>query len=246
LAPLALLGAWRRRGAPEVRGLLLGVAVYALLLAAFFVCARYRLPLVLWLLPLAADEALNVARLVRAGQARSWLPALTCLVLLLNLPNAFSTTFDAGPAERGVLTATAWRNQGNSEQAERLSAALLRHFPADPNVLMLRAELFLAHGSCRDASPLLNRLVELAPRTATPRVRLADCYVELGNWRAAERELANALAIHPYHPLALRSASLLFAQQRRSREASALLARFLAAGYHDPNLVAQVRDGSGS
>jgi tetratricopeptide (TPR) repeat protein len=238
LAPLGLLALWRRRHEADARYLAFSLAAYALVLAVFFVSSRYRLPMVILLLPLAAEEALWLLRCARRAPPLLALPAL--LLLALNLPSAFTKTFSAGAAERGLLEATAWKNQGNGERAEAVAGDLLRRFPNDPNVLMLRAQLFVSAGRCRDAEPLLKKTVELAPRTATPRVMLASCYEDLGNTRAAEQELVGALALHPYHPLALRDASLLFMRQHRSVEARALAFRFLAAGYRDPELVARV------
>jgi len=234
LAPLGLLAIWRRRREADVRYLALGLAAYALVLAVFFVSSRYRLPMVILLLPLAAEESLWLLGSARRAPRLLLAPAL--LLTLLNLPSAFTKTFAADAAERGVLEATAWKNQGRFERAETIAADLVQRFPSDPNVLMLRAELFVSAGHCRDAEPLLKKTVELAPRTATPRVMLASCYQDLGNARAAEQQLVGALALHPYHPLALRDASLLFMRQHRGVEARALVGRFLAAGYRDPEL----------
>ncbi len=234
LAPLALVALWRRRGEPDVRVLGATVALYALALALFFVSSRYRLPLVLLLLPLAADQ---VFELVRTRTSVRWSAlAVASGLLILSWPSDFSASFAASPAERGLLEATAFRNRGNSEHAARLAAELVERFPDEPNALMLLAELRVAEDRCAEAEPLLKRTVFLAPRTASPRLLLASCYEARGDWRSAERELANTLALHPYHPVALRRASLLFWQQRRSREAKALASRFLASGYSDAQL----------
>ena len=233
VAPLGLLALARRRDEPDVRGIAVLVGAYALLLALFFVSSRYRLPLVLLLLPLATDQALCLGS--ERGQMRSIALALTAMVLL-NLPNRFTARFAASPAERGVLEATAWANQGEHERARLLTADLVRRFPDDANVLMLRATQLVDDGRCVDAESLLTRAVALAPRTATPRVLLASCYETLGQLSAAERALANALALHPYHPLALRNASLLMQREHRPQEAKALARRFLASGYEDPTL----------
>lgn len=234
LSPLALLSLWRRRREPDARVLCLAIFGYALLLAVFFVSSRYRLPLVLLFLPLAAEQALLFFR--ERFAARGPLVALAGSALLLNWPNRFTASFAASPAERGILEASAWRNQGQLQRAERISAKLTRSYPKDPNVLMLRAELLAASDRCREAEPLLLETRELAPRTATPRLLLADCYQARGDLPAAERELANTLALHPFHPVALRRASLLFWEQRRRREARILASRFFASGYRDAEL----------
>lgn len=235
VAPLALVALWRRRAQADVRILGVAVASYALVLALFFVSSRYRLPLVLLLLPLAVDQAVELLRL---GWRDARLPAFAVATgaLLLAWPNDFTASFAASPAERGLLEATAYRNQGRPDRAAELAATLAERFPQEPNVLMLLAELRAADGRCREAEPLLKRTLALAPRTASPRLLLADCYEALGDWQGAQRELANALAMHPYHPVALRRASMLLWRQQRGREARALASRFIGSGYRDLEL----------
>jgi Flp pilus assembly protein TadD len=225
-------GCWCR-SEPDAQAVATLVAGYALVLALFFVSSRYRLPLVLLLLPLAADQALSM--LSERRQARPVVLALAAM-LLLNLPNRFTARFAASAAERGILEATAWDSQGQHERADLLAADLVQRFPHDANVLMLRATQLADEGRCHDAEPLLTRTLALAPRTASPRILLASCYEALGQLGAAERALANALALHPYHPLALRNASLLMQRERRPKEAKALAQRFLASGYDEPRL----------
>jgi tetratricopeptide (TPR) repeat protein len=231
VAPLALLALWRRRREPDVRIIAATLLSYALVLAAFFVSARYRLPLALLLLPFAADQCLA---LVHAGRNdwKTW-AALVALAVPLNLPNAFTAGFAADRAERGILEVQAWRNQGNLERAERLSAELVSRFEADANVQMLRAEVLIAFGRCREAAAHLNRVIVLAPRAATPRVMLASCLDELGDPAGAERAFAAALALHPHHPVALKRAGSMYARYGRVIEAHALLTRFVESGYQD-------------
>lgn len=238
VAPLALLGAWRRRNEAVLRAWIFGVVSYAAVLAVFFVSSRYRLPLALVLLPLAAEQAFWLA------QHRPRLPALAfaALLLLLNWPNAFTETFAASPAERGTLRAQALRNGGNSPAATTLSAELVQLFPQDTNVRLLRAEQLLDSGRCREAEPQLRHAVKLAPRTATPRLLLAECL----DGAAAEREYANVLALHPYHPIALKQVGALYLQNHRPREAQAVLARFVAAGYQDAEVSGWLRGLTGA
>jgi len=231
LAPLALLGIWRRRRETDVRILAASALLYALVLAAFFAAARYRLPLVLFLLPLGAVEILRLSAAGRTA-ARS-LAALLACVALLNAPNAFTQSFAAGEAERGILRAHAFRNQGKREQAAQISEQLAGRFPTDANVQMLRAEALLDAGRCELALPHLQRVTELAPRAATPWVMLGSCLGERGDAAGAERAFATALSLHPYHAIALKRAAALYAQHGRVIEARSLLTRFVRSGYHD-------------
>ena len=217
LAPLALLSLWRRRREPDISILAFTALFYAVVVAAFFVASRYRLPMVLLLIPVAVDQ---VFHLVSAGGAtgRS-LAILATGLVALNLPNDFTRTFAADEAERGILTAQSLRNQGKLERADEISEALALRFPDDANVQMLRAEMLVAAGRCDSALRHLERTIELTPRAATPRVVLGDCYDALGNAPAAERAFATALSLHPYHPVALKRAGIMYARYGRVIEA---------------------------
>jgi tetratricopeptide (TPR) repeat protein len=233
VAPLALLGLWRRRREPDLRILALSLLGYSLVLAVFFVSSRYRLPVALLLLPLAADQAWH---LVAGGRTRSAALSLLAIATIVNLPNDFTKSFAASAAERGILEAQAFRNQGKLEHAGAISENLVRSFPDDANVRMLRAEMLTSSGHCAEAVGHLRRVIELAPRATTPRVLLGTCLDELGDPAAAERAFAAALSLHPYHALALKNAGSMYARNGRAIEARALLTRFVKSGYDDPEV----------
>lgn len=227
VAPLALYAFWRRRAERRVQILAASALLYALVLAIFFVASRYRLLLALLFLPFAVEQAFWLSRAPRG------LVPVAGMLLLLNLPNDFTRSFAASPAERGLLEAHALRNAGRLAAADTLAARLVQRFPADPNVQMLRAEQLVSTGACASAEPHLTRVIALAPRTTAPRLLLADCLEQLRRPAAAELAYAGALALHPFHPVALKRASALYLRQRRAREAKPLLERFIAAGYRD-------------
>jgi tetratricopeptide (TPR) repeat protein len=240
VAPLAWLGIWRRRRDPDTRILAASAAAYAVVLATFFAAARYRLPLVLLLLPLAADELCHLIRLGRRATGR--VPALLACGVVLNLPVAFTKSFAADDAELGILHAHAWRNQGKWDEAAAISEALVQRFPRDANVQMLRAELLEAQDRCDLARAHLQRVTELAPRAAMPWVMLASCFDALGDAHAAERAFASALSLHPHHPVALKRAGLLYARYGRMIEARSLFTRFVKSGYRDPEVDARLAE----
>jgi tetratricopeptide (TPR) repeat protein len=226
LAPLGLAALWRRRR--EREALVLGVTAlsYAAVLATFFVASRYRLPLVLLLLPYAGDEALRLLGRGR-GFLRAAAPALGGVVAL-NLPNSFTKSLAADAAEVGLLHAQAFRNQSDLERAGELAKALVERFPNDANVRMLTAELLVASGHCDIAISHLERTTALAPRAATPWVMLGSCLDEAGDPGRAERAFATALSLHPFHHAGLKGAALLYLRRGRPLEAIALMRRFEA------------------
>jgi Flp pilus assembly protein TadD len=191
----------------------------------------------LLLIPLAVDQAFH---LVRAASARS-LAALGAALVALNLPNAFTRTFTADEAERGILTVRALRFQGKVARADTVSEELVRRFPKDANVQMLRAEGLVRTKGCTSAIPHLEATVELAPETTAPRMMLGSCYDALGNERAAYRAFAALLSVHPYHRDALKSIGMIYARHGRADDALRVLKRFVGSGYDDPQVNDWVR-----
>lgn len=125
LVPLALLGlipAWRR--SPRAAGLLLaGTAAVFASVVLFFVFGRYRLPVVIFLLPLAGTAA---AWLVTLARMRRW-RALGGALVLLALTAAAVHVPAAGEVEQQRQASALWFNLGSA--ANQLTAELYRQLP---------------------------------------------------------------------------------------------------------------------
>jgi Flp pilus assembly protein TadD len=93
---------------------------------------------------------------------------------------------------------------------------------------MLWAEASYSNGECARAVPPLRRVIVLAPRTATPRVMLAECLAAAGDLAGAERLYAAALAVHPYHARALQGAADLYRRGGDLQATRVLLQRLSA------------------
>lgn len=234
LVPLALLGAWHRRHQLPTRVLLVSALVYSVVLSLFFVAARYRLPMVLLLLPLAVDWTIRTLLNRRIG--RGELVALVLLTAAFNWPNQFTASFGADAAEKQILRARSWRAQGKLDRAAEISRRLVRHHPDHANAQMLRAEILIARGDCKSALDPLKRVAERAPDASTPWVRLGNCLRRIGNRHAAEKAYARALSIHPHHPQAIKGAALVYMHTGRRHAAITMLRRFRRNGYEDPGV----------
>lgn len=231
LAPFALLSAWRRRRERGARGLAAGAAAYSLVLAVYFVATRYRLPMLLLLLPLAADTAARLLR--KEWPTRSELGALAAAIVVLNAPVPFTATFRADEKERHLLHAEAWMNQGRLDRAAAIARRALRRWPDDANVNMLAATIAMRDDDCARAIPHLEAVVRAAPIASTPRIDLASCFERFGRLDEAERQYAQVLARSPFHGRAIRAAALLYMRHGRPEHAIALLRRLRASGQGD-------------
>jgi hypothetical protein len=230
LAPLAFLALFRRRSEVDVPIIAVTLVLYAAAVAVFFVAERYRLPLVLLMLPLAVDEVFSYF----IGATGHRLALLGVTTIALNLPMSLTKTFVASEAERGVITTRALMFRREMPLADGLSDSLARRFPRDANVQMVRAEVLAMTKGCDLAIPYLEATVKLAPSTTTPRVMLGGCYGARGDESATVRVFTELLKVHPYHRDALRVVGLSHARHGRVTEARQLLRRFVATGYRDP------------
>jgi tetratricopeptide (TPR) repeat protein len=136
LAPLALLGVWwsRDRGR-ELWVLHASIAVYTASLVAFYVVARYRLPLVPMRAPLAGLALAQLPARWRRGPARERLRAgliLGIAALIVNLPLLPRLAGASGESLRALTHlnyAQAFAARGQSEAA---SAQYRRALELDP------------------------------------------------------------------------------------------------------------------
>jgi len=166
LVPLALVGlvpAWR--SSPRAAALLvLGTAAVFVSVVLFFVFGRYRLPVVVFLLPLAG---MGAAWLVTLARCRRW-RALGAAVVLLAVTAVAVHAPAIGESERQRQVSALWFNLGSA--ADRLAAEVYRELP--------RAEApaeLLEQGLVRSAQGVafLDRAVGAHPN-------LAVGWVELG------------------------------------------------------------------
>ncbi len=238
VSPLALMGAvllWPRRR--DLAHVYLYAGAYALAVIAFFVTARYRLPVVPALLILAAGAVDWVlARRRVPGTVFRFALVGIALALILNL-NAATPRIDAS-GEYWRLFATAEFERGNYAQA---IVAQARALEADPE----RAELhydqgiyLAAAGDTAGAVAAYRQAIALAPDFGEPKVNLGNLLVRAGDYRTAVRLFIEAAVTDPNlvpAQIAVGNAFL------NSGHPDSALARFDRAATLDPESVEAVR-----
>jgi Flp pilus assembly protein TadD/4-amino-4-deoxy-L-arabinose transferase-like glycosyltransferase len=205
-APLALAGmalAWRERR----RAALLPAAWIALFMAgvvAFFVCARYRIPIVPFLLVFAAFALVEGAALWRRGERRALAVPALVLALALLAVNGQAIGHRENIAQARFLDAIAWRQQGNTAEAERALRDAVRLDPGLAEARNNLANLLAARGERSGALQAYEQAVAASPRNPKAYANLASFYLEAGKPAAAESTITRALAIDPDNSEALR------------------------------------------
>jgi tetratricopeptide (TPR) repeat protein len=200
LAPLALVGAGlaiRQRYRPLTLPLLL-VAVYSASIIAFFVCARFRIPLVPALLVLAAyavTSGWGHARQRRWGAVAVLAGAALLLGVLLNSDFYSRGRIDYAKAYLDFGQCRLEQNQPREAEAymrRAMAAAPGREEPRLGLALALNAQ-----GRHAETRQLLQALLRQAPDRWEALVLMGDALTAEGQCAAAEPYYRRALALDP-------------------------------------------------
>jgi len=200
LAPLAIIGLalsltkWRKH-----LSVYLVLLSYVVSLLLFFVCARYRQPLIPFLILFAVFAVVKLTEFVKRKKGKNVAVFLAVFALLIVECNHDMLDLDPKrtEAENHLLLGNAYLEQKNPARAED-------HFrkavTADPtfaqaynNLGMLsanRRQLFQAAGYFRKA-------LELDPMTVETYFNLATTFLDRGDFESAIKVLEHAREIHP-------------------------------------------------
>ena len=190
LFAFGLLGLWVLRREPKHLGLALFVLTYAGTIVLFFVCARFRTPLLPPLCIASAAGMLYIVDALRARRAQPALLALLCVTTLatwsLATPNRVDTSLALGPWQEGVAHVRA----GNDGLAlARFDEAARRN--ADVWVVHKDRALALQRlGRLDEAHAAALRATQLAPRALDAQrtlVAIALARADLGAALSAAR-----------------------------------------------------------
>jgi tetratricopeptide (TPR) repeat protein len=200
VAPLALLGVFALL--PLWRRLYFSYAfliTYFVVTVLFFVCARYRAPVLPVLCVLAGCGVSHLVHSIRMGRRKPlflMLLGLTGAALLVNINLA------AIPLPSLAQSYTQMGKVYLERDQETLAAAQFREaLKVDPGWAEAYEQLGLLEmkrGRSKEAVALLKEAVEKNPEQATAHRALAMVYLSMGELEAARKAILSALEIAPY------------------------------------------------
>jgi tetratricopeptide (TPR) repeat protein len=197
LAPLALFGIWAtwpRRS--ELALLYLLPAAYVLALLAFAVMARYRYPLVPFLILFASAGVANVAPVLRATPRRlvSGLAGAILFAVFCNWP-MYSMAEMRAITETNV--GTELQAQGKLDEAITFYRAALAREPSDAVTRSNLGAALAAKGLLDEAIAQYRSALALAPNDADSHYNLANALMAQGMLVDAAVQFREALRIEP-------------------------------------------------
>jgi tetratricopeptide (TPR) repeat protein len=241
LLPLAIYGLIRGGVSRREPWLLIGfLVVYTAAIAAFFVCARYRQPAVVWLLPFAASGALafvDDARRAKTDPRRILLPVGILALLFLVTNAAFLTRTGVAnvtaekdaPFHRYNL-AVLFEREGNLDRAIDEYRAAAATGVQDPRVHLNLGNTLARTGRSEEAREEYRKVLRIAPDyESAVRSNLGILATQEGDWNEAIRQFEECLRIDPGNGVALRALAVSLLSAGRFDEAIVALRRALTA-----------------
>jgi Flp pilus assembly protein TadD/4-amino-4-deoxy-L-arabinose transferase-like glycosyltransferase len=221
VAPLGLAGLWlalrdRNRHAWLGAGFII---LYMAGVVTFFVCARFRLPIVPFLILFAGYAIARGAELLRDGALRTILPGTVIFLAAALMMNVSARGFEENIALAKFHDGIAWKKLGELGQAERSWREALR---LDPNLTQARNNLanLLSDTGDRDlARQAYEAAITADPRNAAAHANLASWHLIGDDLAQAQRKVADALAIDADHSESLRLLGVILEGQNRFPEA---------------------------
>ena len=218
VVPLAVLGLWStRRRANGLAHVYVFLGVYYLSVVAFFIIARWRLPLIV---PLLVFTAAGLLALVRWAKAHQWRQAATAtsVVVVLTLvihPWHGPFIFAADHGQLGYILANRGAYAEAVDHLERAAAGLPQNGPLQRDLGILLTRL----GRPAEARAALERAVALIPEDAASHLQLGRLLIGPGgDIDRARFHLMRALSVAPEGRDAAVARSLLKTLEIKRRE----------------------------
>lgn len=192
LAPLALLGlavAWRR--APLLASI---VALYTLAVVAFFVVARYRVPLIPYLAMFAAEAVRWFVSAVTARKAAA-AAGVAALYAASNLGQGAMSTRMNADAEYSL--AAQLQEEGRAEEAKAHYKEALHDRPDYSEAWVNLGVLEASRGNVAEAARAFEEGLRLDPNDVTAIIDLAALREREHRWEDAIQLYQRAALLHP-------------------------------------------------
>ncbi len=231
VAPLGLIGialAWRRR---QARLLALFFATYMATVVAFFVVARYRLPVVPVLAVGSGFAVLEMIRLVRdhAWKTVAWVVAgLVALLFVVNT-NVYRVDHARGFAQSHFRLGIIYGERGDTARAIKECRRAIELDPEYPKSYLNLGAMLVEAGNPDEAIAAFRASVRLDPDYISGRVNLAMALESVGDFAGAVAELDTVLTAEPENALALKEKGVALYRWGRFDEARETLTAALAA-----------------
>ena len=221
IAPLGLVGlglTFRRR---RPRLLALYSSVYLLSIVAFFVVARYRLPVVPVLIVMASYAVMEIARRVRAREFAALAVPVVALGVLLYVVNAnhYDIDRESGFAQPHFRLGIIYAERGMTEEAVAECETAIRLDPDYPKSYLNLGAVLSGAGRTDEAMAAFRDALRLDPRYVAARINLAMLLERSGDYDRALAHVDTVLSWDGTNPTALKERGVILYRAGSPEEA---------------------------
>jgi Flp pilus assembly protein TadD/4-amino-4-deoxy-L-arabinose transferase-like glycosyltransferase len=200
LFPLALCGIWyARKRKKDISLMLLFIVFYSLSYIVFFVCARYRMPDIPFLVILASFAIYTFKDEISKRKLRYQAPALLIFVVSFLLSNAnFFNLKGVNPALNYLTLADMEYKKENYQKAVFYLDKSLRLEPSYAEALNLMGASYKKMGKRKEALEYYLKSIKQDSKQPEAYYNIGNIYAEIGNYEEAKTLYLKAIEVDPY------------------------------------------------
>jgi tetratricopeptide (TPR) repeat protein len=221
IAPFGLVGlglSFRRR---RTKLLAVYALVYLLSIAAFFVVARYRLPVVPLLVVFASYGAVELVRRVRAGEYRGLIAPVLALAALFFLVNAnhYGINRETAFAQPHFRLGIIYAERGMTDEAVAEYEEAIRLDPGYPKSYLNLGAVLSEAGRLEEAKRAFRSALRIDPGYVAARLNLAMLHERSEDYERALAQVDTVLGWDRHHAAALKERGVILYRAGEAEEA---------------------------
>ena len=199
LLPLALVGCWYAyKNKRDLSLVYLFTITYSLSFILFFVNARYRLPIIPFLIILASYAIITTYDDVKRRNRYVFIPVGIFVVSLIVFNVNFLSIRRVNPALNYLTIAGANYEQENYKSAIANCEEALQYSPGYAEALVLMGSSYKKLGNRQKALQYYAEALERDPQQPEAYYNMGNIYAEAGNYDEAEKLFLLAISVDPY------------------------------------------------
>jgi len=200
LLPLSLVGLWYAyKKKKDISLMLLFTIPYALSFIIFFVCARYRLGIIPFLIILTSFAVICIVDDIRKKKWRTRIPGILIFISSLIFFNA--NIFQLGPSNLGLnnlALAAVEYEKGNYREAISYLEKALHYTPNSPEALNLMGSTYKKLSRIEQALFYYQEAIKNDPEHAEAHFNIGNIYAEARQYEEAKKFYLEAIEADPY------------------------------------------------
>ena len=235
LLPLSIMGGWFAfKNKKDSSLILIFVGSYALSFILFFVCERYRLPIISFLIILSSFAIWSVIEQIRKRKYDNLQIPLIILITSVIFLNANLFHIKDNPALNYLILADVEFQKSNYKKAISYFEKALPQYSKDAEVLNQLGTCYYQLGNYDDAFEYYLKSINYNPKQFEPYANIGNIYYQHGDYKNAQVFYLRALELNPNFAIAYNNLGNMYFVQDSLKKA---LECYNKASDLSPNLI---------